>query len=487
MPPSRTDLRAARVDLAAFARLCARPLTAWQARALQLERRFTVVVAPRQTGKSRSLALLALHWAFRQPGQRVLIVSAGEEAAKRLLAEVRDLAASSPLLSGSVVDESIGLLTLSNGSEVRSVPASERQVRGWTVDLLLVDEAALIDDDLLLSAALPTTAARPDARIVLASSPLGTAGPFYDYALRGDRGSANVATFHWRLSDAEWVTPETVAALREGMSPQRQAAELDGEFVDHAGGDHLLERSWIDAAQARTLPHVFGGVLGADVARFGGDRTMGYANKGGVIRRAFAGRGWATDRTAGRVVAALREQLNSPPEAFAVVVDDTGVGGGTTDALRAAGVPVVAFIGAERARQPARFANRRAERFWWMREAFEQGLVDLDPADGELAAQLAGLRYRFDGRGRLLMESKDAMRARGVPSPDAADACCMTFDVEQWRPPRVLTEGERLAEQWERVRARERRRAAMADVESLTVPADGWDGSLTSDLMGADW
>ena len=126
------DLERARADLAVFADIVGRPLTPWQADALSLESRTTTIVAPRQSGKSRSLAVLALHRAFRAPGQRVLIVSAGEEAAKRLLAEVRSIAVGSPLLRGSVVDELASLVTLTNGSEIRSVPASERQIRGWS-------------------------------------------------------------------------------------------------------------------------------------------------------------------------------------------------------------------------------------------------------------------------------------------------------------------------------------------------------------------
>src|SRR3954451_9317970 len=165
------DLAAARSDLGAFAAIVGVPLRLWQVGALRLECRTTVVVAPRQTGKSRSLSVLALHRAFRRAGLRVMIVSAGEDAARRLLAEIRSGATGSDVLRGSVVDETAGLLRLSNGSEIRSVPASERAVRGWTVDLLLVDETAQVEDELLLGAAFPTTAARPDARIVLAGSP----------------------------------------------------------------------------------------------------------------------------------------------------------------------------------------------------------------------------------------------------------------------------------------------------------------------------
>lgn len=69
------DLAAARESLAAFADMAGRPLEPWKAGALELEVRITVIVAPRQSGKSLSLAVLALWWAFRRPGQRVLLVS----------------------------------------------------------------------------------------------------------------------------------------------------------------------------------------------------------------------------------------------------------------------------------------------------------------------------------------------------------------------------------------------------------------------------
>jgi hypothetical protein len=72
------DLRRARTDVATFAHAIERPLTAWQAAAFAFERRTSVVVAPRQSGKSRSLSVAALWGAFARAGQRVLIVSAGK-------------------------------------------------------------------------------------------------------------------------------------------------------------------------------------------------------------------------------------------------------------------------------------------------------------------------------------------------------------------------------------------------------------------------
>jgi hypothetical protein len=240
------DLARLRDDLGAFADAVGLPLTSSQVASLGLEQRTTVVVAPRQSGKSRSLVALATWWAFRRPGQRVLVVSAGEEAARRLLAEVRHLVVGSPLLSASVVDETAALVSLSNGSEVRSVPASERQVRGWTTDLLLVDEASLVSDDLLLGAAIPTTAARPDARIVLASSASVASGAFFDAAVRGERGSEHTRTFRWALRDARWIAPSVIEAAKESMSPQRFMAEYEGVFA--SGADSLFSRATLDRA-----------------------------------------------------------------------------------------------------------------------------------------------------------------------------------------------------------------------------------------------
>ena len=64
------------------------------------------------------------------------------------------LAVGSPLLSGSVVDEQKAQLTLSNGSRIVSVPASDKQIRGWPVDLLIIDEAGFVAEEIWRAAAV---------------------------------------------------------------------------------------------------------------------------------------------------------------------------------------------------------------------------------------------------------------------------------------------------------------------------------------------
>ena len=243
----RQDVSAARADLAAFAALIGWPLTDTQAAALRLEKRQTVIVASRQAGKSRSLAVLAAWWAYRNKGATVLVISAGDEASTRLLRTVRSVA-EHPLLAGSIVDESRSRMILTNGSTVLSVPASERQIRGHSVDLLICDEAALIDDDLLMGAALPTTAARPNAKVVLASSPWSDSGAFHGLAMAGSEENPYTQTFRWALADTPWITEAVRAAAQATLSPLRYQAEYEGKFV--GASNSLFPRADIVACTA---------------------------------------------------------------------------------------------------------------------------------------------------------------------------------------------------------------------------------------------
>lgn len=261
------DLQRMRTDLAYFAHAIGQPLTDWQVAALELEATITVLVAGRQMGKSRSLAVLALWWAYTRPKNRVFIISASELGSRRLLAEVRQIVFASPLLSGSALDEQSSLLTLSNGSEIRSAPASEKAIRGWQNDLLLIDEAGSPTADLILSAALPTLTARSGSRAVIADSAWAAEGPFYDFArVGGEGGDGTVRTFNWVAeaaggdNAAPWVSPSIVAAARAAMGPMRFAAEYLCQFG--SASDAMFARTLLQRAAAPMVLPTLGDLSG---------------------------------------------------------------------------------------------------------------------------------------------------------------------------------------------------------------------------------
>ncbi|MFI7130193.1 terminase large subunit domain-containing protein [Nonomuraea sp. NPDC050153] len=252
----RETLRAARRDPEVFARvLVGAELWPHQREVARSTARYRVICAGRQVGKSRLLAVLCLHQAFSTPGSRVLVVSAGEVAAQRLLDEVATLVTSSPLLAGSVLDETKSQVTLSNGSTIMSVPASQRQIRGWAVDLLVLDEAGFIDPD-IWRAAEPVIIARPGSRVILCSSPWGTADHFFRVLWsRGmDAPDEMYASWHWPSSTSPLVDQRLLDEIRAREGDDYFEREYLAKWTDEAGAYFTVEEIESATADYRLLP-----------------------------------------------------------------------------------------------------------------------------------------------------------------------------------------------------------------------------------------
>jgi hypothetical protein len=64
-----------------------------------------------------------------------------------------------------------------------------------------------------------------------------------------------------------------------------------------------------------------------------------------------------------------------------------------------------------------------------MREWLCQEMPVQIPDSDELLGDLTSLGYKWDSSGRLIIESKEDLRRRGMKSPDSADALALTFYV----------------------------------------------------------
>jgi hypothetical protein len=223
------------------------------------------------------------------------------------------------------------------------------------------------------------------------------------------------------LLSPEWVEDKK---RRWGVESPRYQSKVLGEFPD-VGQDTLISPRLIEAAQERALDleSDLGSalILGVDVARYGTDRTEIYSRQGPVVRAAGSWAKQSTMETVGQVIAVWRGM-----QAEEIRVDGVGVGGGVVDRLAEQGFPVFDMQAGGAPMDRERFLNARAEWSWALRERFEQGDIDLDPDDDELAAQLGTIKYRYTSRGQVQIESKDEIRKRGLPSPDKADAVILT-------------------------------------------------------------
>ena len=132
-------------DPVGFARSVGIDPDPWQTEVLASGHPRKILCCGRQTGKSTVGGLLAIHKALTMPGATVLVVAPGERQAKLLFSKAASLykQAGFPLPAHS--ERRTGL-ELSNGSVIEALPAVERTTRGYSVDLLLVDEAATLAD-----------------------------------------------------------------------------------------------------------------------------------------------------------------------------------------------------------------------------------------------------------------------------------------------------------------------------------------------------
>jgi phage terminase large subunit len=132
---------------------------------------------------------------------------------------------------------------------------------------------------------------------------------------------------------------------------------------------------------------------------------------------------WSNSDPRGQVLDALRpftaqlEGLN---------VDSVGVGHYMAQHLRDYGLPVNEVNVGSSPSDSEKYANLKAELFWGLRLRAESGDI-AGLVDEKTISQLAGIRYRHNSRGQIMIESKEEARKRGVKSPDRAEAVMLAF------------------------------------------------------------
>jgi phage terminase large subunit len=386
-----------------------------------------VLVSGHGIGKSTIIAWLVIWFLLTRSLSRVVIVCPeyNRQIKAVVFAEIRKWVRKSrvalPLevLAGKVVVQGYG-----DEWGAIGVPATDPdRIEGFHADhlMLCMDEAKGIPQS-VFDALQGALTGGDDARLVITSTPGGTTGPLYRVVTKG--GDAWKVT---RLSseDSTNVSPEWIAerAREWGRGSPLYQARVQGKFAD-AGEGVLFPLELLEAATSRelTLPDDAKVVIGVDVARsIAGDENCVAVARGGKLERLSL---WRSPDTMATVTRVLHEVARSNPKRIRV---DVGcAGGGVIDRLRQMGYRVeeVPFGGG--ASDPTRFLNKRAEMFFALRTAMEQGKVAL-PDDDELIADLSAITYEFDQRGRIKLESKDDVRKRLGRSPDRADAVALAL------------------------------------------------------------
>lgn len=221
---------------------------------------------------------------------------------------------------------------------------------------------------------------------------------------------------------AEWIQDygedsDFVRVRVRGLPP----AASDLQFIDTAT---------VAAAQRREVTALSDEplVAGLDVARGGGDDCVFRFRRGPDARSILPIRiPGEQARDSMRLVTVAADILHKSYDGRKVAmlfVDATGIGGPIADRLRQMGHRNVLDVQFGGQAPDPRMANMRA--FIWakLRDWLRLGAIPTDP---RLEQDLTGPGYGHDKADRLVLESKEHMKGRGVASPDDGDALALTF------------------------------------------------------------
>ena len=224
---------------------------------------------------------------------------------------------------------------------------------------------------------------------------------------------------------AEWIQDygedsDFVRVRVRGLPP----AASDLQFIDSAS---------VAAAQSRPVAALPDDplVCGLDLARGGADECVFRFRRGQDARTVPPVRVPGEQaRDSMQLVTKAADILGtdySGRKVAMLFVDATGgsIGGPIADRLRQLGHRNVVDVQFGGLSPDPKYANMRAYMWAKLRDALRAGLA-IDPSPA-LEIDLTGPGYFHDKQDRLLLESKEQMKKRGLDSPDDGDALALTF------------------------------------------------------------
>jgi len=292
--------------------------------------------------------------------------------------------------------------------------------------LVVFDEASAIADCIweVCEGAMTT----PGAMWICFGNPTRNTGRFSD--------CFGALAHRWitRHIDSRNAKMANAAQLREWVNDYGE----DSDFVrvrvrgvfPRAGSSQLISSDLVSSAEMYEAAEdeITGSplVFGCDVARYGHNRSVIAKRQG---RKVLEIKKWVGLGTMEFAAVIAKEIEADSPEA--VFIDGAGVGGGVVDRLIMLGFNVLEVQAAGSPEDGDRYVNKRIE-CWDRMEKWLQKGADL-PTDIELRKGLIGPEYFYSTQNKLQLESKDAMKARGLESPDEADGVALTFAERVYR------------------------------------------------------
>lgn len=321
---------------------------------------------------------------------------------------------------------------------VAKTASQPENMQGFHEDnmLFIVDEASGVEDE-IMEAVLGTLSGNNN-KLLMCGNPTRISGTFYDSHTR-DRALYKCHTVS--SLDSKRTNKENIEMFKRKYGEQSNVYRVRvlGEFPAQEDDVFiplpLIERSVMTEVEAEKINHVS---IGVDVARYGDDETVISTNVGGAIKIPVVRHGQSLMTTVGDIVIVYKKLIAENPTYKGVItinIDDTGLGGGVTDRLeevkteqmlrRMEIVPV--NFGMKPPQDGSEEHYEDISTYMWatIKTLMENKEISIEN-DEELVAQLSVRKYSITSNGKIVLESKKTMKARGIKSPDRADAVALS-------------------------------------------------------------
>lgn len=395
----------------------------WQRECHLQRKRFTVLALHRRAGKTELALRQLLDSALRcqeELGLYFYVAPLLKQAKTIAWARLKQIVAPLVMHGMAEINESeLWVRLLTNGAMLRVYGADNPDaMRGVRLDGVVIDEVADVKPETWREVLQPALADRMGWALFI-GTPHGI-NLFSELFFK----ARELPDWHaalYTVYDTEALNPDEVERYRQSVDENTFRREMLCDF-SASGDDQLMSLTDVNEACRRHLrkeDYAYAPkVLGVDPARFGGDRSVIFARQGLLAHPPKVYRGIDNMALADKVA---QEIERFRPDAVFI---DAGNGAGVIDRLRQLHHDVIEvhFSGHP---SHSRYLNKRAEMWFEMRDWLRAGGVIPDLVD--LKQDLAAPTYRFTPADKIQLESKDDIKARGLPSPDLGDALALTF------------------------------------------------------------
>lgn len=203
-----------------------------------LNEKYTVAECSRQAGKTTSITVFVLWYILFNEHKTVAILANKAETAREILSRIQLAYEHLPKwLQQGVIEWNKGSFELENGSKVLAAATSSNNIRGFAVNLLIIDEAAFVENwNEFFTSVFPTISAGKTSKIVLISTVNGL-NHFYKITSLARQGKNNykLISVPWQRvpgRDEKWKQ-DTLAGMN--FDHDKFAQEFENQYLGSSG------------------------------------------------------------------------------------------------------------------------------------------------------------------------------------------------------------------------------------------------------------